>query len=205
MVLATAAFESTEFRAREQSLNYTSAEQALRAWGPSREEIRQMPPADIENQYVRQPEALAQKVYGGKHGETLGNGPGNDDAWRYRARGLAYVTGRDNDQKVADSQHLQALMDNPDLLLIPEVNARSFIDFYFRQKTVPVLADAVRKKDLKGARVIVKENERDVSRPLNADELASVERSFGEVGEKTRTFSACIAPAREAQVKAASR
>jgi predicted chitinase len=190
-VLGTAAFESVEFTAREQSLDFPSAEKILSTWGPSREELRQTSLADIERLYVHNPSALAEMVYGGKRGQMIGNVPDSGDAWLYRPRGLALVTGRKNYQKVADSERIPDLMINPDLLLVPELNAASFIDFYFSETNVPALADLISKKDWNGARAIVKENEREAPRALNAAELASAEK----VREIAEIFGACIARA----------
>jgi predicted chitinase len=185
-VLATAAFESTDFKAREQSLSFASAEQILRTLGSSNPEIRQMPPADLEK-YVRHPEDLAEKLDGGK----LGNGVGNGDAWRFRARGLAYVRGRNDYQKVADSLRIREIVDNPDLMLIPEINALSFFYFYFKAESVPALAAAAGGKDWKAALAIV---QRDAQRRYSDDES-------GEIIHKTGIFGACIANGSPGQVR----
>jgi predicted chitinase len=189
-VLATAAFESTDFRAREQSLNYASAEQILRTLGPSNAEIAQMMLAEIEK-YVRHPEDLAEKLDGGK----LGNGLGNGDAWRFRPRGLAYVRGRDDYQKVADSLHIREIMDNPDLMLVPEINALSFFYFYFKAESVPALTAAVGGSDWRAALAIV---QRDAQRRYSDDES-------GEIVGKTQIFGACIANSRVMEARAALR
>jgi predicted chitinase len=102
--------------------------------------------AEIEK-YVRHPEDIAEKLDGGR----LGNGVGTGDAWRFRPRGLAYVRGRNDYQKVADSLHIREIMDNPDLMLIPEINALSFFYFYFKTGSVPALAAAAGGEDWKAA------------------------------------------------------
>src|SRR5262249_5232009 len=97
-VLGTAAYESNGFRTRRQSLYYTSAERILRTW---RSRFNDIPPteqlSEIEKKYVGKPLDLAEKVYGGHHGNDR---PG--DGWRYRGRGLALVTYKDNYRKWGD-------------------------------------------------------------------------------------------------------
>lgn len=188
-VLGTAAFESTDFKAREQSLNYTSAEQILTAWGGNAE-IRQLSSGGLEK-FVRRPEDIAEKLDGGKNGNGIGNG----DAWRYRARGLAYVSGKADYQRLADALHLKELTDDPDLLLIPEINALSFFYFYFRAESVPAMGSAVRSGDWKAALAIVQQNAQ--RRYDDGDAKA--------ITDKTSTFSACITEARLMEARAALR
>jgi putative chitinase len=66
------------------------------------------------------PQLLANTVYGGEWGvKNLGNTqPG--DGWRYRGRGYAQTTGRRNYGVIGDMTGLD-LIDNPDLLLRPEL------------------------------------------------------------------------------------
>jgi hypothetical protein len=141
-----------------------------------------MPLADLQK-FVRRPEDIAEVLDGGK----FGNGVGNGDAWRYRPRGLAYVRGRDGYQKVADSLHIRELMDNPDLLLIPELNALSFFYFYFKADSVPALAGAVSRDDWQAALAIV---QHDAQRHYD-------DRDSAEIIDKTGTFRTCVAKARE--------
>ena len=63
--------------------------------------------------FSRNPEALANKVYGGRLGNTA---PG--DGWRYRGRGLIQVTGLDNYHLVEKVSGLR-VVSNPDLLKQP--------------------------------------------------------------------------------------
>jgi predicted chitinase len=196
-VLAVAAFESTDFRAREQSLSYMSVEQILKAWGTNAA-FQHMSTAGIEK-YVRDPVDLAEKLDGGKRG----NGVGNGDAWRYRPRGLAYVRGRADYQKVADSLHLKELIDDPDLLLIPEINALSFFYFYFKADSVPALAGALRnidwqKAQAKDARVKAALDivQRDAQRSYSESDSSAII-------ENTRIFRACITAAHVMEARAA--
>jgi len=65
------------------------------------------------------PEALAERVYGGRMGNIH---PG--DAWRYIGRGLLQVTGRDNYARLAMITG-QPLLDHPENLALPDMAAQS--------------------------------------------------------------------------------
>lgn len=67
-----------------ENLNY-SAEGLMKTW-PKR-----FPTLDIAQQYARNPEKIANFVYGGRMGNV---DPG--DGWKYIGRGLIQITGRDN-------------------------------------------------------------------------------------------------------------
>lgn len=87
--LAQCSHESAGWTRVEENLQYTSAERIKAVW-PSR--FRTI---DAAQPYVRQPEDLANKVYGGRMGNTA---PG--DGWRYRGRGPIMTTGHDNYRRV---------------------------------------------------------------------------------------------------------
>ena len=95
--------ESCMLERLEEGLNY-SAERLTKVWP------RRFPTIAAAAPYAGNPEALANKVYGGRLGNTA---PG--DGWRYRGRGLIQVTGRDNYAAVAKLSGLACLA-NPDLL-----------------------------------------------------------------------------------------
>lgn len=82
--LANVAHETGGGRRLVENLNYSA--ERLRAVWPSRfASVQEAEP------YARNPEALANKVYGGRMGNVQ---PG--DGWRYRGRGLIQITGRAN-------------------------------------------------------------------------------------------------------------
>lgn len=83
--LATLATETGGFRALSENLNYTSVAQIRKTW-PKR-----FPTDASAKPFVRNPEALANKVYGGRLGNTE---PG--DGWRFRGGGFIQNTGRAN-------------------------------------------------------------------------------------------------------------
>lgn len=87
-ILATAKHETAgTFGPTMENLNYTTSARIRQVW-PTRF------PTDASAQpYVRNPEGLANKVYGWR--TDLGNNQAGD-GWRFRGRGLAQITGRLN-------------------------------------------------------------------------------------------------------------
>ena len=81
--LATLAHESGGFRIKEENLNYTTAAR-LRAIWPSR-----FPTEQSAKRFVRQPQLLANLVYGGRMGNNTQN-----DGWDFRGAGFIQITGR---------------------------------------------------------------------------------------------------------------
>lgn len=119
--LGQIAVESGELKRREENLTYTTASRICAVWPK-----RFPSPADAEP-YVRNPEALANRVYANR----IGNGDvASGDGWRYRGRGLMQVTGRGNYAAVGKALGLN-LIRSPDLLLQPEIAARSAGQFWF--------------------------------------------------------------------------
>lgn len=106
--LAQVGHESGRLSQVVENLNY-SADALRRTW-PSRFM------SELAMQVARQPERIANIVYGGRMGNLE---PG--DGWKYRGRGLIQITGRDN--YAACSKALfgdDRLLRNPELLEQPE-------------------------------------------------------------------------------------
>lgn len=82
-----------------ENLNYTTAAQIKRTW-PSRFTVESAQP------YVRQPQRLANKVYGGRMGNNNQN-----DGWLYRGRGLPQITGKDNYKKFGIAESPDAALE----------------------------------------------------------------------------------------------
>lgn len=103
------AVESARFTALEENLNYTNAQRIRDVW-PSR-----VPTVDIAASLVRNPQALANRVYAGR----LGNGDeASGDGWRYRGRGLIGITGMAN-YTLAATALAMPLVTEPDLVAQP--------------------------------------------------------------------------------------
>lgn len=102
--LAQCANETGGFTRFVENLSYSAA-QILATWPTRFATITQA------RLYERQPKALANKVYGGRMGNT-----GPDDGWRYRGRGMLQLTGRANYERFGTSTGL-------DLLVQPELAA----------------------------------------------------------------------------------
>jgi putative chitinase len=118
--LAQAFHESVGFTQLLENMNY-SAERLMQVW-PSR-----FPNRAIADQYARQPEKLANFVYGGRLGNTQ---PG--DGWRYRGRGIFQLTGRANYAAYAADSGID-VVGNPDLLLQPKAACDSAAWFWNRR------------------------------------------------------------------------
>ncbi len=125
--LAQLAEESGEFNRLVENLNYSA--EGLRATWPKR-----FTPA-LAAECARKPERIANVVYGGRMGNTL-----PDDGWRYRGRGLAQLTGRDN-YEAASMALDRPLLDSPELLETPAVAAGA-AGWFWQSRGLNALADA---------------------------------------------------------------
>lgn len=84
--IAQCAHESGYFRTLRENLNYSAA--GLRSiFG------KYFPTEELANQYARNPEKIANRVYANR----MGNGPeASGDGWKFRGRGLIQLTGKFN-------------------------------------------------------------------------------------------------------------
>ncbi len=84
--IAQIGVESASLNATVENLNY-SANALLRVFG------KYFPTEAMANDYARQPEKIANRVYANR----MGNGDEESgDGWRYRGRGLIQLTGKNN-------------------------------------------------------------------------------------------------------------
>lgn len=103
--------ESGMLEKLEESLYYKTPGRLMATW-PSR-----FKSLEDELPYLRNPEALANKVYGGRMGNV---NPG--DGWRNRGSGLIQVTGADNLRALQAATGVP-VFDNPELLRKPTAEA----------------------------------------------------------------------------------
>ena len=120
--------ESGNFKLLEENLHYSAAS-LMRVW-PSR-----FPDVDVANQYANNPEKIANKVYGGRMGNTE-----EGDGWKYHGRGLIQLTGKENYGNCGSGIGVDLLSD-PNLLVTPEYAALS-AGWFWNKKGLNSLADA---------------------------------------------------------------
>lgn len=125
--LAQLGHESNGLTSREEGLNYSAA-RLMETW-PSR-----FPTLDIAKQYERNPEKLANFVYGGRMGNV---NPG--DGYRFRGRGYIQLTGRETYREVGRVAGLD-LENHPDLAAKPE-NAIRIACAYWTWKNINPACD----------------------------------------------------------------
>ena len=123
--------ESAGLTRLSENLNY-SAERLCAVW-PKR-----FPTIADARPYANNPEALANKVYGGRMGNTdIGDG------WRYRGRGILQVTGKANYQFVGDLVG-QDMVDLPELMEQPHYALEACIAWWENKIPDSVLKDPER-------------------------------------------------------------
>lgn len=99
--------ESANLSALEESLYYKTPGQLMRTW-PSR-----FATLEAETPFMRNPEALANKCYGGRMGNNR-----SGDGWRNRGSGLIQITGAANLKQVQEITGIP-VYDYPELLRSP--------------------------------------------------------------------------------------
>jgi putative chitinase len=103
-LLSQASHESGHFKAVTENLNYSA--DGLKKIFPK------YFPGNLNESYARNPESIANKVYGGR----MGNGDEKSgDGWKFRGRGYLQTTGKNNYQdfdKIVEDD----ILNNPDLI-----------------------------------------------------------------------------------------
>jgi putative chitinase len=114
MFLAQLAHESGGFNFVVENLNYSAdgLEKVFKKYFPTRE---------LAEEYARQPEKIANRVYANR----MGNGDeASGDGWKYRGRGLIQLTGLNNYATYAMQADNEALT-KPEIVQEPEFAADS--------------------------------------------------------------------------------
>lgn len=120
--LAQLAHESGETTRLTEGLHYSRPERLCAVW-PKR-----FPTTAAALPYIKNPEKLANYVYANRGG----NGDAaSGDGWRYRGRGLFQLTFRDNYRLAGNALNLP-LVENPDLVIKPEVAALTAANYWQR-------------------------------------------------------------------------
>ena len=127
MLMAQVGHESADLTRLEENLNY-SAKRLMQVW-PNR-----FPNARIAERYARDPEMLANEVYGGRMGNNK-----DGDGWLRRGQGPIQLTGDYNHRRFAEAIDNMEPYEKPELLQDPEYGALSACWFYSNH--VPVGAD----------------------------------------------------------------
>ena len=104
--------ESGGFKHLVENLNY-SAKALVATWSS------RFPNIEYAMEYERKPERIANKVYGGRMGNTE-----DGDGAKYIGRGLIQLTGKDNYKACGDALGVD-LVDDPDLVATPQYAALS--------------------------------------------------------------------------------
>jgi len=141
----------TDLNNLTEGMSYSSAENIMATWS------KRFKTREDAEPYVRQPELLAEKVYGLRNG----NRAGTDDAFRYRGRGLLQTTGYDNYKEQTENLGRKIGADflkNPEMLADPTYAFLSAVDGWKRRG----LNELVDKLDKNG-----KENTRDIRIRIN--------------------------------------
>jgi len=126
-MLALTNYETGGYKKTVENMKYTSPEQLMKVF----KEVRSI---DQAKQLISMGEvAIANTVYGGGKGASLGNkDPG--DGYRYRGRGMVQLTGKDNYARYGKELGID-LVNNPELLSNdPNVMAQVAVAFFKNSK-----------------------------------------------------------------------
>lgn len=132
--LAIIGVETGQLRTVVENLNY-SADGLRKVFG------KYFPTTELATKYARNPEKIANRVYGGR----MGNGDeSSGEGWKYRGRGLIQMTGKNNyTEATRDMYALPMGVDfarEPDLIATPEYAAQSAA-WFFEKAGANKLAD----------------------------------------------------------------
>lgn len=119
--LGQVAHESDGLNRLEEGLFYTTPERLMKVWPTRFRSVREATP------YLRNPAALANKVYGGRLGNTEAG-----DGFKYRGGGLIQVTGKENYAMLEAATGIPLVV-NPDMLRQPKTALEVSIAWWERR------------------------------------------------------------------------
>ncbi len=136
--LTQAYHESRGFKRYEEDLTYTTPERLVQMW-PLRFSLAPQDKRVLASDYVRQPQKLANFLYGGRYGNGK---PETGDGWKFRGRGFFGLTFSDNYSKYSkDTYGDDRVLKNPDLVSkLPD--AVESAAWYWADRGLNPLADA---------------------------------------------------------------
>ena len=120
MFLAQLTHESQHLACVEENLSY-STQRLIEVWPGY------FPTISAAAPYAHNPQALANRVYGGR----LGNIPGTGDGWTYRGRGLIQITGRQNYAIMMNELKID-LLTHPEMAAEPKIAVAIAVCFWIR-------------------------------------------------------------------------
>jgi putative chitinase len=133
---AQTAHETGGFKAFSENLNY-SADGLQKIFG-------KYFPGLLEEQYARNPEKIANRVYA----DRMGNGAeASGDGWKYRGRGALQLTGKSNYKAFSDYLKNPLIMEQPDLVA-GEMAFESAMFFFDKNKLWDICDKGVTKETI---------------------------------------------------------
>ena len=133
---AQTAHETGGFKAFSENLNY-SADGLQKIFG-------KYFPGLLEEQYARNPEKIANRVYA----DRMGNGnEASGDGWKYRGRGALQLTGKANYKAFSDYLKNPLIMEQPDLVA-GELAFESAMFFFDKNKLWEICDKGVTKETI---------------------------------------------------------
>lgn len=153
--LSQISHESGKFRFTSENLNY-SADGLMKIFG------KYFMSPSFANEYARNPEKIANRVYGNR----MGNGDeASRDGWRYRGRGLIQLTGKDNYTAFSKFMEDPEILENPDKVAEPEYAALSAAWFFKTRVYATAEAGTVKDvtKKINGGTIGLEDREKEFS------------------------------------------
>lgn len=127
--------ESGCFETIQENLFYTKPERLMAVYGK-----KCFPTVEIAQQYIKNPQKLANRVYSKSFNKWLGNGDeASGDGWNYAGKGLIQLTGRYNFTQASKAIGVDFIA-NPELVLQPKYACLTSA-WFFKHNGLNELAD----------------------------------------------------------------